>query len=398
MDSVNISREESTPCDVAAEMKQLQELFFGADFFANDSSFPSKEHRQSLDSIKSSFNHLNAFFCIFGVLGNIMNILVLSQKGMIVSMERMEKAAHSSLLALAFSDLIFCFLMLLHLWIPVSEEYLYRSFVLYFDTYSEGLINTFLLSSTWLTVTMATSRYLAICYPLHARRFIGMTFARVSISLVFIICILLNIPKFFTWQIKEDNTFCAPIYLKEEGTMLNGQAFARFYRWAYFVWGVFIPFLALAFCNVNLIRALRRSFRIRSSLRAGHTPNKVTLSNRITLIFIIIIILYLLTVIPGELAHFVRHSVSKSGEQSTFSKFNVFLTVSNALQTLNFSSNFVLYSALNTNFRRQMCMLIHCQRWRRYSYSTTTSTRQVELSNSEHALTTSIIQHNKAYV
>ncbi|ELU08718.1 hypothetical protein CAPTEDRAFT_227407 [Capitella teleta] len=386
----------TTLCDVAAEQKALREHY--AAVFANDSEVTDSQHG-SIGSVVTGMERFTAFLCFFGLVGNILNVVVLSRKGSAVSMERMERAAHCSLLALAVSDLCFCLLMLLHTWMPESNEYLHRSFALYFSMYSDGLINTFLLTSTWLTVTMAMSRYLAICYPLRARQFIGMTFARASIILVFVACVLLNIPKYFTWRLSVDAvSYCAPVFYLENGALLQGRGAEQAYRWAYFSWAIFIPFVALAYCNLNLIRALRRSFRIRSSLQAGRTPSNIHLSNRITLIFVVIIILYLLTVIPGELLHFSRDTASRSLDGHL--AFNLAIAFTNALQTLNFSSNFVLYSALNTQFRRQLCMLVRCQRRSRHRHSSsiTASTRQVELSISEHALTTSFVQQNRSYV
>ena len=43
-------------------------------------------------------------------------------------------------------------------------------FRLLYRLYSNAVINTFIMTSTWLTVTMALSRFVAICHPLRARQ------------------------------------------------------------------------------------------------------------------------------------------------------------------------------------------------------------------------------------
>jgi len=49
---------------------------------------------------------------------------------------------------------------------------------------------------TWLTVTMAVSRYIAICHPLRARQIIGRTFTVASLVAVFVVSVLFNVPRF----------------------------------------------------------------------------------------------------------------------------------------------------------------------------------------------------------
>jgi len=57
------------------------------------------------------------------------------------------------------------------------------------------------MSSTWLTVAMAVSRYVAICHPLHARRIIGRSFATLTLAGVFVVSVLANVPRFLRQRI-----------------------------------------------------------------------------------------------------------------------------------------------------------------------------------------------------
>ncbi|ELU09556.1 hypothetical protein CAPTEDRAFT_212570 [Capitella teleta] len=378
-------------CQVDYEEIGMIEHF--RDEFANHTALG--ESRRVKSAIEG-LGYVTSVLCMLGIVGNILNILVLSQKGLLGSMERMERSAHFGLLSLALSDLLFCILLVPRIWIPVADEYYAKDFSLFYATYSDGFINIFLLSSTWLTVTMATSRYLAICFPLQARQVIGMTFAKLSIIVVFVICILFNIPKFFTWRIVEGHDiYCRNIYQKKSGPLLNNALFASTYRWSYFVLGILIPLIVLAYCNVNLVRALRRSLRMQKSLRATRT-RAVHTTNRITLIFIIIIVLYLLMVLPGELVHFIRATALES-DFGHF-HFNLAVAVTNTCQAVNFAVNFVLYLTVNIHFRSQFCALVHCTYLRgkpngrdgngagSTRHPNSTYTRQMELSTTEQLL------------
>ena len=85
-------------------------------------------------------------------------------------------------MALAVSDLLFCLAVIPHAWVDkIGFMFESRGFDLYYTQYGDAIVNSFITSSTWLTVAMATSRYLAVVHPLRARDIIGMTFAKVPI-------------------------------------------------------------------------------------------------------------------------------------------------------------------------------------------------------------------------
>jgi hypothetical protein len=56
--------------------------------------------------------------CSFGIVGNLLNLLVLTRKRLQCSMDRMEKSAHVGLVSLAVSDLMFCLFYLLTIVVP----------------------------------------------------------------------------------------------------------------------------------------------------------------------------------------------------------------------------------------------------------------------------------------
>lgn len=51
--------------------------------------------------------------CACGLVGNVLNLVVLTSQSLTRSMERLEKCAHAGLLSLAVSDMLFCLLVLM---------------------------------------------------------------------------------------------------------------------------------------------------------------------------------------------------------------------------------------------------------------------------------------------
>jgi len=56
--------------------------------------------------------------CAFGIVGNLLNLVVLTRKRLQCTMDRMEKSSHVGMVALALSDFMFCLFYLLTLVVP----------------------------------------------------------------------------------------------------------------------------------------------------------------------------------------------------------------------------------------------------------------------------------------
>ena len=92
---------------------------------ALDSSYPPKnvtvdERRTFHDLV---VNVATPAICLFGIVGNVLNLVVLSRKRLQRSMDRMERSVHLGLVALAVSDLLFCSFYLLTSVVPERAKY-----------------------------------------------------------------------------------------------------------------------------------------------------------------------------------------------------------------------------------------------------------------------------------
>lgn len=103
------------------------------------------------------------FICSIGVLGNILSLVILTKRQ--ATADRMERCVGIGLIGLAVSDLLFCLCLLPHAFFYNEGVYKSKSIELLYRIYHQPIINAFILTSTWLTVTMSLSRYMAICHP-----------------------------------------------------------------------------------------------------------------------------------------------------------------------------------------------------------------------------------------
>lgn len=132
----------------------------------------------------------------------------------------------------------------------------------------------------------------------------------------------------------------------------------------------------------------------------GHGQSDTT--NAITLTLTVIVIMYAVLVSPAEISNIFTHMIDsylaqhrtttagtdddadstvQSGDDEDKSQasahgdaYNVAVAVANALQTLNFACNFVLYCAVNVHFRRIVRQMVTCRPWWRWTVARPSAT------------------------
>lgn len=311
--------------------------------------------------------------CIFGILGNVLNLVILTRRQLSITMDRLEKSSLLGLIALAVSDGLYC--------LSVLPSTLFRSTLSsaqcatslpcsVYRAYHGALINTFCLTSTWLTVIMAASRYLAICYPLHARGVISLKNTRLTIVLVFAMATLANLPRLWIKNMRtgpcrrNPNATC---YMVEAGWLEQHRAtfYAYVITWA--VLGVFAPLVLVTFFSIRLIGALRQSRRLQKLYRANLPANSCTSTDHISATLIAIVVLFLVLTCPSEIYGFVL-AVRGSGQRATATVDGAardalqeaLAMLVNTLLSTNFAINFILYFVVNMQFRKLVRHMLCC--------------------------------------
>jgi hypothetical protein len=119
--------------------------------------------------------------CTFGFFGNILNLVVLTRAGYRKSEGMKENGAHIGLVALAVSDMLFCLAMFPRGFMEEKISlFLQYNFYIVYQLYGTGIITTLILTSTWITCTMALLRYIGICHPLRERNMMGLPSSSLS--------------------------------------------------------------------------------------------------------------------------------------------------------------------------------------------------------------------------
>ena len=303
---------------------------------------------------------LQPAICCFGILGNALNIIILTRKRFHVSLDTgMEKAAICGMTALAVSDMAYCISALPEAFFS-SQNVMFTgaNFFFLYKMYGKGIQQILSFTSTWLTVLLATARYIAICHPLQARSVLDLRATLIAILGIVVACVVFSLPLF--WALKAHKFECPAdglqLYVVDQGPLSLSKNLKMIMNVTWFFVCFVVPVTVLTYCNVHLIRALRESIRMRKQCRAnGKTPGSQ--SNCITPTLIAVIIVFIILVAPAKILSFFFYVTG----QNDVEIFNVVLISANVMNTLNFSINFVLYCAVNKKFRSSIRDMLHCK-------------------------------------
>ena len=294
--------------------------------------------------------------CLFGIVGNSLTLVILMRKKLKKTSDVRDRNVHFGLFSLCISDFLFCVCLLPH---GILDLEIFESssmdFRLVYRAYHSALLSTLILTSTWCTVTMAALRYLALKSVVPTNPLMTQTGTKVCYLFVFLVSTAFSVPRFFEEMI--DSIECPDGRKKffiSHGPLITHKTARSAYMWLYFVFGIFVPLAALAVSNVGLMKTLMNSDRTRRQMAV--TQQHLKTNKRILYILITIVIMYIALVSPAEIFKFVMDRLVYTSSASM--GLLIANEVTNILQNINFSCNFVVYFLLNVQFRtalKELC-------------------------------------------
>lgn len=290
--------------------------------------------------------------CMFGIVCNMLNLVVLTRR-------TMTESPYTYLMGIAVADI--ALLILAFVEVVFSKR---SSQGMYVWKFYDGYIflpfaNMFANSTVWVTVLMTVERFISVKYPLRAKEWCTRTLARRCIAAVFIVAMVINIPRFF----------CMKVVKMEEGQyMVRSSDFelTAFYKgvtWFYIVIIHIVPLTIIGSLNSTLLWAFYRAQRHRTRLQEtipNGKANKLPLQTsreqrRLTATCIVIILVFLICIVPSAfsnrpVAMLLFGRGQNLVEFTTSHTYRSLRAVTNMLVFLNSSLNFIIYCVFNHKF------------------------------------------------
>ena len=181
---------------------------------------------------------------------------------------------------------------------PVFTE---RSFRLYYQMYSLYFHEVFIKISTWLTVVISATRYVAICHPLRTCILVRLTTTRVAMLVIYLVWPVLLVPYVWQYSIQEyEVSTNITLYILDLGASPSNYHLKQGLTYIWAMIEYFIPVAVLSMSNILLIRALRASKRFQASnTHASPRSRRQDVSVRITVTLIAVVTMFLILVSPS---------------------------------------------------------------------------------------------------
>ncbi|XP_044006173.1 G-protein coupled receptor dmsr-1 [Aphidius gifuensis] len=307
--------------------------------------------------------------CLFGVVANILNIVVLTRKDMAIA------PINRILTNLATVDMLVMieyipFALYEYFVLPEKQKFPYgwAVFVLFHMHFAQ-LLHTISIA---LTLLLAIWRYIAIRFPQYSHTWCTASRCRCSIWCCFFFPIIACAPSYLVFGIHEK-------YIYENGKKdilyhvdawsysSNSSVLYQLNFWTLGVVVKLLPCLILTGISCSLIKALYKAKGRKQVLR-GYNPCSMTnddkvsrrpskserRADRTTRMLVAILLLFLITEIPQGVLGLMSGIYGDCFFRNCYHNFGEFMDI---LALLNGAINFILYCSMSRQFRTTFSQL-----------------------------------------
>ncbi|KAL8575980.1 hypothetical protein ACOMHN_051998 [Nucella lapillus] len=222
---------------------------------ADDTSPTSSEVSPSLASTRFMVQTIiTPIVVTVGLLGNILNILVLVQP-------TMRTSTNVYLLTLSIADCVYLIFSFTLSFVGCRRRGL--SYAAYaFNTYGRTISDMAGNIAVWIIVIFTVERYVAVCHPLHGKVWCTVRRAKLFSLVSALVCVVNTVPGFFELHI----VMTAHGHRCRYTAFATSPAYELGYTWWYVTIFTFLPFTFLLIFNSLLIHTLVKAARHRQHM------------------------------------------------------------------------------------------------------------------------------------
>ncbi|XP_064635523.1 delta-type opioid receptor-like [Lineus longissimus] len=236
--------------------------------------------------------YLRFILVVFGVPGNILTILV----GTLSHNKKQTTSVYMIGLALSDASILLQAGISAPMWRsnivmfwPSRElEFKFVYFVAYASAMTSGLVLAF----------MSVDRFVAIRYPLVAKRICTVTKAKVIVTITAVIVVGANVSTFFCHAfIKDSESGIELLIVSVPGHPVYEILFTNFQM----VFGSIVPAVIIICSNIGIIITMRQASRNRAKMREEQKQDGDKSDNQLTRILVVVSVAYFVTTLPYRL-------------------------------------------------------------------------------------------------
>ncbi|KAH9492917.1 hypothetical protein Btru_032609 [Bulinus truncatus] len=306
----------------------------------------------SVDLVTAMDFYLNCVLlhalCACGIVGNVINIVILSRRGY-------RKTTNVLLTSLSVSDLVFSVTQSVSRWWSIAARLdagaartLHAVYVVYVRTWNE----VSLMASIYQVTIIALVRLLAVCYPLQVHRIVTPLRAKYLTCFVYIVLAVLASPTQLMYELRwvggPGNTIMAT-YQPSSFYISHGEGINFYLAAILSNTRSSVPLAVVSVCSALIIVRLSTSPHKLLRRQLDSAPKRAKTVRSVKMLMTMCFSLMLLVLLPTTT---FEGYISFDADQSWLScRFKVVVMyVSNFLFQLSCSLNFVVYFTMNSKF------------------------------------------------
>ena len=331
--------------------------------YPNTSVYPHDSTPTALDEFHVRYGGMHGYIsvvvCVFGIMANIANIVVLTRKNMVTTTNIVLTglAVTDSLKMLDYLPFVIYFYILKDksLLYFESRSYNWMCYLLFHANFSI-ICHT---AAIWLTIVLAIFRFLMIWFPTRGMVLCTHRRAKIVIGVVYVCVFLICIPNLMinTWITKEtnmtgsdNNTYVDIVYASEyrKGSAFSVVKDIHLYIQAIIV--KLVPSVTLTIFTILLIYAMHKAYKKRMALKSQgkkEDADRHHEHNRTTGMLLAVVALFLFTELPQGMLTLLMLFIPELHDSVYFKLGDVLDVVA----LINNAINFVLYCSMSKMFR-----------------------------------------------
>ena len=212
------------------------------------------------------------------------------------------------------------------------------------------------MTSSWLVVLLCTERFIAVCFPLHAKHICSKKNTAIFISVCYLIIGVYNSVWSYATKMFEGTCFY-DIY--DRGVPGERTLYGMFLIGACTIYS-FIPTLIMLTLTPIIVVKLANRAKFQRQVSNQHTKKSTKDEMRMTAMLLGVVIAYVILIIPVTLLHLLSFVFDVHAFGDNPANFLIFRDVSQILEQINYAVNFILYTGASKTFRSELIKLLCC--------------------------------------
>lgn len=300
-------------------------------------------------------------FVVLGLIGNLLSIIVWSQRSM-----RSSTGRYLTALAVADSGVLIWFFLCDSLQMIVPEVQNSIGYALFFSYLGYPILFLCVVCSIWFLVGVTVDRFIMVCVFTKAKDYCNEKRANLGIFLILGTCFLINLPHFWAFSIdfERGENGTGPALIKTE--YQKGEGAMRYEFWVHCIFLVLVPWFTVLTLNITIITKINKTNRKMNAKKTQESADKCRRAeNQITRLLLVVTFSFLVMIgfqciaqcffmlMPDGFDHRIID------ESYAFAKLGV---------VVNSSVNFIFYCLSGRRFRTEILIVLGCRpRARAYS-------------------------------